>query len=264
MDILIQNVIMISMALDSLSNINSLLAMPVEYHIISRGNRKPLHEHFGPAIFPIIPDFDIVIEPISIQRLAKALIERDNYEHNLRYFYSFMPNIMNSDAMKKLESAGIDPCVVHETLIRFLMYDYACLQNYKMPYKRLMAEVGMGTPGALFKMIKVDKTFMVGPYGSSLIIKKQHEADWAFFEKLGEAVQQKPVDEPEYLFKAKLICAYLWDTDLVGVSYPTMVEALEDAGVLARGSVDPRSFARMLNRHGLKRHPHNRKCDISD
>ncbi|MBK9304589.1 MAG: hypothetical protein IPM94_12060 [bacterium] len=144
------------------------------------------------------------------------------------------------------------------------MYDYACLQNYRMPYKRLLAEVGMGTPGALFKMVKVDKTFMVGPYGSNLIIKKQHEADWAFFEKLGEAVMQQPVDEPEYLFKAKLICAYLWETDLVGVSYPAMVEALEGAGVLARGSVDPRSFARMLNRHGLKRPRHNRKCDISD
>ena len=93
----------------------------------------------------------------------------------------------------------------------------------------------------------------------SLVILKQHEGDWGFFERLGEAVKQKPVDEPEYLFKAKLICAYLWESELARVSYAGMVSALEDAGVLGTGVENPRSFAKMLNRVGLKRALHNRK-----
>jgi hypothetical protein len=191
--------------------------------------------------------------------LAKALIDREQVEANLRHFYSFAPVNRAEGWFANRTKTEYDPRLVHQTLIRFMLYDYACLMNFRLPYKRLLIEVGKRTPGALFKLVKVDKTFMVGPYGASLIMVKQHEADWEFFEKLGEAIKQKPLDEAEYLFKAKLICAYLWDSDLAGVSYGTMVEALEDAGVLPRGGVDPRSFAKMLNRQGLKRAQFNRK-----
>ena len=56
-----------------------------------------------------------------------------------------------------------------------------------------------------------------------------------------------------------MICAYLWDSELAGVSFGTMVEALENGGVLAPSVVNPRSFAKMLNRLGLKRAQYNRK-----
>jgi hypothetical protein len=117
---------------------------------------------------------------------------------------------------------------------------------------------GRPTPGALFKLVRVDKTFLAGRFGASVLMLKQHEGDWEFFKQLGEAIGQKPVDEPAYLFKAKLICAYFWETEFVEMSFGKIVEALKRADVLGAG-VDPRSFAKMLNRVGLRRSRYNRK-----
>lgn len=258
MDELTKRIKKASAALGVVENLNELLAMPAGFHEIVKGKRKPIQGHFGRALFPINPEFDTGIEPVTIKRLAKVLIERDRIEETGRYCYSFFPDDGSCAWGQPPNLSQYDTELVRQTLIRFMLYDYACLQNFRMPYKRLIAEVGKRTPGALFKLVKVDKSFLAGPFGSSLVIVKQHEADWGFFEKLGAAIAERPLDEPEYLFKAKLICAYLWDSALVGVSYPKMVAALEDADVLSRGT-DPRSFARTLNRQGLRREVHNRK-----
>ena len=247
-----------SAALGAVVDLNRMLAMPAKFHEIVKGQRRPIQEHFGRALFPIVPEFDTNLGSVSIQRLAKALIDGAEVSANLRHFYKFAPVKSPLAWLVPLDRTEHDPQVVHETLIRFMLYDYACVENYGMPYKRLLVDVGNRKSGALFNLVRVDKTFLVGPHGASLIILKQHEGDWAFFEKLGEAIKQKPLDEPAYLFKAKLICAYLWDSELVGVSFPAMVEALGEAGVLARGA-DPRSFAKTLNRQGLKRTQYNRK-----
>jgi len=239
-------------------DINSLLAMPSEFHQIVKGKRRPIQEHFGSALFPIVPSFDTGFGPVTIQRLAKAIIDREKLAGSLAQFYRLDPT---TSARVQAKSPGKkrDALVEQETLLRLMLYDYACLESFGMPYKRLLAEVGKGIPGALFKVVQVDKTFVVGPYGASLIIKKQHEADWSFFEKLGDAIRRKPVEEQPYLFKAKLISAYLWDSAFAGASFASIVRALEGARVLAPSVVNPQSFAKMLNRQGLKRTKYNRK-----
>jgi hypothetical protein len=232
--------------------------MPGGFHEIVKGSRQPIQDHFRRALFPIPPEFDTGFGPVTLVRLAKALIVPGRVDRELAHYYDFIPPQPALIGIYKVDQTQFDPMLVRDTLLRFMYYDYACLHNCRKPYKRLMADVGMGTPGAFFKLVKIDKTFLTGPYGSSLVIKKQHEGDWAFFEKLGEAVKRKPVDEPPYLFKAKLICAFFWEDEFSKMSYPKMVAVLEEAGVLAPGIVDPRALAKTLNRQGLKKTRHTR------
>lgn len=240
-------------ALLNLEELNELLALPKEYQSLVCGKRKPLQNHFGKAIFPIPHNFDTGSEKITFIRLAKAFIEPDGLKYDLRRFYTFIPIDRG-----RPDSSPYDLDFVQDTLIRFMLYDYACLHNFQMPYKRLMVEVGNQTPGAFFKMVQVDKTFMTGPFGSSLIIKKQHEADWKFFEKLGEAIQKKPVNEPAYMFKAKLITAYLWEDYFLKMPYETIVKILKKEQILPR-TMPPENFRKMLNRVGLVKSRYNWK-----
>jgi len=62
-------------ALDKLDDLNTALSMPDGFHALVKGNRRPLREHYGTALFPIPMEFDIGFEPVTIVRLAKALIE---------------------------------------------------------------------------------------------------------------------------------------------------------------------------------------------
>lgn len=246
----------ISFAIEScvdLEDLNCFWSLPQEYQKLTSDKRKPIQEHFGKAIFPIPSNFDTGFDDITFIRLAKALIEPDPIKHDLRRFYTFMPVDHGQPSSKPY-----DPELVQNTLIRFMLYDYACLHNFKMPYKRLMVEVGKQTPGAFFKMVQVDKTFMTGPIGSNLIIQKQHQADWKFFKKLGEAIQKKPVDEPVYMFKAKLIAAYLWDDHFSKMPYPEMVRILKKEKILPK-NVLQHNFKRMLQRVGIKKNRYNRK-----
>ncbi len=244
--------------LQEVDDLNEILALPQGFHNVVRGNRDPIQAHFRKALFPIPPFFDTGLDPVTLVRLAKALIEDHLPQQELGRYYDFLPPQQALVGVYRIDRSGFDQELVNDSLLRFMYYDYACLHNCRMPYKRLLADVGMEKRGALFKLVQIDKTFLVGPYGSSLIIKKQHEADWAFFEKLGEAIKKKPVDEPPYLFKAKLICAYFWDDEFSKMSYPKIVAILEDAGVLAPGIVDPRALAKTLNRQGLKKTRHTR------
>lgn len=247
-----------SAALDWVENLNNALAMPNEYQALVRNNRKPIQDHFGDALFPIPSEFDTGVTEVTSQRLAKALIDPDSLNDGLGYFYVFMPPEREFERKLRTGSGYSGSDLYVDTMIRFMLYDYACLHNFRMPYKRLLVEVGKKTPGALFDLIQVDKTFLTCPVGSNIVTEKQHEADWEFFEKLGEAIKKKPLDEPEYMFRAKMICAYFWDTDFKDLSYRQMVEALEQADVFAPGVVDPRSLSKALNRQGLKKTRHTR------
>lgn len=249
----------ISEGLNLLDGINEMLALPSEYQDLVKGKRCPLQNHFGETLHPIPSNFDTGQEQdFSIQLLARALIDPDCLRHGLGSFYLIMPSKIRSHNKTNFDPETLDQDLVLGTLVRFMLYDYACLHNFGMPYKRLLAEVGMQTQGAIFKMVQVDKSFLAGPYGSSLIIKKQHEADWKFFEKLGEAIKKMPVNEPVYMFKAKLVVAYFWDEHFSKMPYPEIVRVLKKEKVLPK-MMPPENFRKMLNRVGLQKPQYNKK-----
>jgi len=153
-----------------------------------------------------------------------------------------------------------DPDVAPEVVERVRMLHYLAPLNFGRSFNDIWISARDGDEESLFALVQMDKSALYADEIRDIVVRKQYEGDWRFFEKLGKAIARPPLTGAARWHKAVLVVAYFWDDHFSRPEWPVpkIFRLLKDEGVLARQD-KLTAFRFRLNRAGLKKPLHNRK-----
>lgn len=139
--------------------------------------------------------------------------------------------------------------------IRVQAHQFLSLLQYGKPMGQLIGEAKEGNNKSLFRAIQIDKSLLGKRFVSQRVREAELTNDIEFFERLGRAVQKRPMLKSRKQAKLSIILLLLWPMGLSKTTVEETFQFLEEVFDIATLQIDDvETLRKLLNRIGLHKY----------
>lgn len=242
-----------------LDDLERLLSVPRFHDSVGLSMRLPAHVYYMSGLLWQSTNDD---EGISyIVRLANRAC--DIHDNTAEILHASVRNLIHrvQEAPSPLQPCGqgsalgaFDPRNIALHLERRAMvYDLISMIAHKKPIVVLWEAARHGDPQAFVDLVRIDKSALLAEEFAHYLIDGQHDADWIFFKKLGDAIRNHPVRGRAFPMTSVILTARFWDEEFHDWPHADLVRFLIDQGVLPRTASGHGSYLRTIAALGLRK-----------
>lgn len=139
----------------------------------------------------------------------------------------------------------------YKAMIGFLL----SLIIFRKPIFELIEKAKAGNDDCFFKLIQIDKTFVIESWAHERIRKAELQQEEKFFRKLSKALTKNPFQTKKRHIELAFIIYFFWEGYLKNLTYSEIFNVLEELNLYGQkyGIFDEQSLKRFILRLGLRK-----------